>query len=265
MRKNVLTVSLAAGLLLSLSACKSQFERIRTSGDPALIYEQAQSYYESEEYQKAQTLYELLISTYRGRQEAEDIYFKYAYTYYNLEQYILATYYFKNFAQTYTSSPLREEATFMSAYSNYQLSPTFRLDQTYTNKAIEEFQLFVNTYPRSERVNECNRLIDEMRAKLEQKGFEEGKLYFDLSMYQAATHVFENVLKDFPETRNGEDVRYMIVRSAFLLAENSVVEKQEERYKEALKRANAFAARYPNSQYGKEISSIIKDSSKSLN
>lgn len=266
MRKNVfVSLSLAIGALLLLSACRSQFERIRTSGDPTLIYEKAQAYYEEEEYQKAQTLYELLISAYRGRQEAEEIYFKYAYTYYYQEQYILASYYFNNFAQTYTSSELRQEATFMSAYSNYQLSPTFRLDQTYTNKAIDEFQLFVNTYPRSERVSECNRLIDEMRAKLERKAFEEGKLYFDLRMYQAATHVFENLLKDFPETRNGEEIRYMIIRSAYLLAENSVVDKQEERYQEALSRANAFLVRYPNSEYEKEISSIVKDSSKSIN
>jgi outer membrane protein assembly factor BamD len=266
MRKNIFTgISLLVIVLLLLSSCRSQFERIRTSGDAELIYEEANSYYEEEEYQKAQTLYELLISAFRGRKEAEEIYFKYAYTYFYLNQYILASYYFKNFAQTYTSSDLREETLFMSAYSNYKLSPTFRLDQTYTNKAIEEFQLFVNTYPRSERVSECNRLIDEMRAKLERKAFGEGKLYFDLRMYQAATHVFENLLKDFPETQNGEEVRYMIIRSAYLLAENSVVTKQRERYEDALEKADVFLSRYPNSEYEKEINSILKDSSKSIN
>ncbi|MBK7872410.1 MAG: outer membrane protein assembly factor BamD [Saprospiraceae bacterium] len=249
-------------LALLLASCKSEFERIRASGDVQVIYEKANAYYEEKEYQKAQTLYELIISSFRGRPEAEEIYYKYAYTYYYLEQYLLAAYYFKNFSQTYTNSASREEADFMTAYSNYQLSPTFRLDQTYTNKAIDEFQLFVNTYPRSERVEECNKLIDQMRAKLERKVFETGKLYFDMRLYQSATHVFENLLKDYPETKNGEETRYMIVRSAYLLAQNSVVDKQLERYQEAKEQADKFLQRYQNSAYDKEVNSIQTDSSK---
>ena len=149
------------GMSLLLSACKSEFEKIRSSGEVDRIYTKALEYYDQEEYQKAQSLFELIISSYRGKKEAEEIYFKYAYTYYYLEQYILASYYFKNFSNTYGASDLREEADFMSAYSNYQLSPTFRLDQSYSASAIEGFQLFVNTYPNSSRVEECNRLIDE--------------------------------------------------------------------------------------------------------
>ncbi len=263
--KAFVSFGMVMGLMLLLASCKSEFERIRISGDVDLIYKKANEYYEKEEYQKAQTLYELIISSYRGRQEAEEIYYKYAYTYYHLEQYVLASYYFKNFSQTYTSSSLREEVDFMSAYANYQMSPTFRLDQTYTNQAIDEFQLFVNTYPRSERVEECNKLIDQMRAKLEQKSFETGKLYFDLRLYQSATHVFENLLKDFPETKNGEEIRYMIIRSVFLLAQNSVVDKQAERYQDAQEKAGVFLQRYPNSRYSKEVAGMQSDSSKKIN
>lgn len=265
MRMNRLMVLLGSVCLLLLSACKSEFERVRMSGDPELLYKKANDYYTAGEHQKAQALFELLQPAVRGTPRAEEVYFKYAYTYYQLNQFILASYYFKNFSQTYTNSPQREEADFMSAYSNYQLSPIFRLDQTYTTKAIDELQTFVNTYQRSNRVEECNKLIDELRAKLEKKAFEEGKLYFDLRMFQSATHVFENLLKDFPETKNVEEVRYMIVRSAFLLAENSVVDKQEERYQEVLTRATAFVARHPKSQYTREVASIQIISNRKLN
>ena len=149
--KNTLLVAFV-GMSLLLSACKSEFEKIRSSGDVSRIYTKALEYYEQQEYQRAQSLFELIISSYRGKKESEEIYYKYAYTYYHLGQYILASYYFKNFSNTYGASSLREEADFMSAYSNYQLSPTFRLDQTYTNQAIDGFQLFVNTYPNSSRV-----------------------------------------------------------------------------------------------------------------
>lgn len=265
MKNNRLLVLLGVLSLLVFSACKSEFERIRASNDPDLLYKRANEYYEAGEHQKAQTLYELIISSFRGRPEAEEISFKYAYTYYQQEQFILASYYFKNFSQTYANSAKREEADFMSAYSNYQLSPTFRLDQTYTQTAIDELQLFINTYPRSNRVAECNALIDEMRAKLEKKAFEEGNLYFNLRYYQSATHVFENLLKDYPETKHAEEVRFKIIQSAYLLAENSVVERQEERYQEALARTETFLTRYPSSAYKREVLAVQNNSQKKLN
>lgn len=253
------------GTVVVVSACKSEFEKIRSSGDVDLLYKSAYKYYEEEEYQKAQTLFELIVSSYRGKKEAEDIYFKYAYTYYHLERYILASYYFKNFAQTFSTSTLREDADFMTAYSNYKLSPSFRLDQSYSDKAIEGFQLFVNTYPESERVKECNRLIDEMRLKQEEKAFEEGNLYFDLRQYQASMHSFENLLKDFPETKNADEVRYMIIKASYLLAQNSIVDKQEERFKETFNKSAEFLTRSKNKDLKKEIKTIQKNSSKKLN
>ena len=249
----------------SLFSCQSEFEKIRTSGDPELLYKSALNYYEEGSYQKAQTLLELVISSYRGQKEAEDIYYKYAYTYYYLENFILATYYFKNFSETYPTSDLREEADFMSAYSNYKLSPTYRLDQSYTNTAIAEFQLFVNTHPNSERVDECNRLINEMRDKLEVKSLEEGKLYFDLRQYQAAVQVFENLLKDFPDTDRVKEIRYLIVRSYYLLAENSVVTLQKERYQEVITLGEEYVNRYDDSSFVGEVSTMIEQSEEQIN
>lgn len=251
-------------LCLLLSACKSEFEQLRASGDVQNIYQSALKFYDEGEFQKAQTLFELVISSFRGQREAEEIYFKYAYTYYNLEQYLLASYYFKNFANTYATSDFREEADFMAAYAHYQLSPTFRLDQTYTEQAIEEFQLFVNTYPNSERAKQCNSLIDGMRKKLEIKAIEGANLYFDLRDYQASIQSYENLLKDFPDTENAEQIRYMIAKSAYLLAKNSFVERQKERYEVARDRSAEFLKRYPKSSFLKEVANFNEESEKSL-
>lgn len=251
-------------LLLLSTACKSEFERIRTSGDPAVILEKANAYYDAEEYLKAQTLYELVISSYRGRPEAEDISYKYAYTYYHLEQYILGAYYFKTFATTYGGSALKEEAQFMYAYSNYQLSPTYRLDQSYSLTAIEALEEFANEYPSSERVIEANRLIDEMRKKLEIKDIAAAELYFDLQQYQSAIRSYENVLIEFPETKKAEDIRYKTVRAAYLLAQNSFVEKQEERYNDMLKRADTYLARYRSSENAVEVQKMVVEAQNRL-
>lgn len=263
--KNSLLISLVAlGFILLGTSCKSEFERIRTSGDPANILERAHAYYEAEEYLKAQTLYELIVSSYRGRPEAEQIAYNYAYTYYYLEQYILAAYYFDNFAKTYGASSLQEEAEFMHAYSNYNLSPIYRLDQTYTLKAIEALEEFANQHPTSDRVQECNRLIDEMRAKLEVKDFEAANLYFDLKQYQSAIRSYENLLIEFPDTKKAEEIRYRMIESAFLLAENSFVERQTERYEDMVERAEAFSNRYRGGEYIIEVQEMLSDAQKRL-
>jgi outer membrane protein assembly factor BamD len=250
--------------IIALGGCKSEFEKIRSSGEPDLHYQKALEYYEKEEYQKSQTLFELVISSYRGRKEAEEIYYKYAYTFYYMERYILAAYYFNNFSQTYGGSDYKEETDFMAAYSQYKMSPNYRLDQTYTQKAIDDLQLYINTYPLSERVNECNKLIDELRKKLEQKAFYEGMLYFDLSQYQSAVQVFENLLKDFPETNNVANVRYQIIQSLYLLAENSVVTKQKERYEEVIEKGEEFLKKYGNETIANEVRSLIANSDKNI-
>ena len=249
---------------LFFTSCKSDFEKIRTSGDVDTIYKKAFEYYEQEEYLKAQSLFELVINSLRGKVEAEKVYYYYAYTHYHQRRYVLASYYFKNFSTTFPNSTYREEADFMTGFSNYQLSPTYRLDQSYSLKAIDQFQLFVNTYPTSERVKQCNQLIDEMRRKLEQKLFAEGQLYFDLRQYQAATQSFENLLREFPETPNAENVRYMMIRANYLLASNSVYTKQEERYKNTMKYYEIFIDKYPKSKFDKELVTIYKNSTQKL-
>ena len=258
MKKTPILLLLVSILCLA-GACKSEFERTRVSGNPELILKKAFEYYEKGEYQKSQTLTELVLNNIRGTKDAEKASYQHAYTYYHLEQYLLAAYYFKNFSNTFTNSQYREEAAYMSAYSNYLLSPTYRLDQSNSRQAIDEFQTFANLFPKSERVAECNRLIDELRRKLEQKAFAEGELYYNLRQYQSAVISFDNLLRDYPESPDAERVRYLIAKSAFLLSENSVLEKKLERYGETVTRCNDFLEKYPTGKYNKEIKQTLRD------
>lgn len=251
-------------MAISMLSCKNEFERIRAGGNPDMIYEYGFKLYEKGEYLKAQTLFEQILSSYRGREQAEKLYFSYAYTHYHLRSYLSAAFYFKNFAQTFSTSSLREEAEFMSAFSNYKLSPGYKLDQTYTLKAIEDFQNFINLYPNSPKVAQSNAYIDELRVKLEQKAYSEGQLYFDLRQYQSATQSFENLLRDYPETKNAEMVRFQILNSAYLLAENSIYEKQKDRYQEVLVKYEVFKSKYPRSKMLKEATAIRNKSNEKL-
>lgn len=246
------------------SACKTEFEKVRTSNDPEMTYKAANQYFESENYLNAQVLYEIAIPYYRGKEEAEDLYYKFAYTHYHLKDYILASHYFKNFAKSFYASPNKEEAEFMEAYSKYKLSPNHKLDQSYSGDAIDALQNFINRYPESEKVEECNSLIDDIRGKLELKAFDEAQLYFDLKNYNSAISSAENMLIDFPDTKRGAEVRYLILRASYKWAKNSVFEKKEERFKDCIEKLNTFRKRYKSREYKEEIDEILKDSEKEL-
>lgn len=251
-------------LIACLASCRSEFERIRSSNQPEIMLEKANEYFEVGEYANAQILYELVIPYYRGKKEAEKLFYDFAYSHYYMREYILASHYFSNFARTFYNSKWREEAVYMAAYSNLQMSPNYRLDQSHTLKAIEEFQAFTNKFPESERVEECNEIIDELRAKLEYKAFEQGKLYYDLKNYNSCITSFDNMLKDFPDSPNAEEVRFIILKSSFEWAENSIYTKKEERYRETLKRYNQFIRKYPSSKHASEVMSIKKQTEEAL-
>ena len=246
------------------TACKSSYEKVRTSNDSTLIHKAANEYYAKKDNVRAQALFENILTAYRGQKEAEEIYFKYAYCHYYVREFDMASHLFKNFTNTFVNSPKKEEAEYMAVYSIYKTSPSYRLDQSGTEKAIEGFQTFANNNPESSRVAECNKLIDELRGKLEKKLFEQGKLYLDLRNYQSAVNSFESLISEFPETKNHQEVRYLIIKSHYDLANASIFEKQEERYKETEAKADAFIQKYKSGKKVQEVRTIKQNAIQKL-
>ena len=247
-------------LLITMLSCRSEFEKIRTSGDATVMFEEANKLFELKEYRKAITLYELIIPAYRGKREAEDLYYKFADAHFKSGRYILSSHYFKTFADTYVNSPIREDALYNSAFSYYRISPKHKLEQSNTEKAIEAFQMFANTFPDSEKVVDCNKYIDELRSKLEQKAFDSGKLYYHLLNYSSAIQTLENMLKDYPGSPQEEETRYLIARSSYDWAENSIFLRQNERYHKTIERCESYEKKHPNGEY-KEVIAEYKNKS----
>lgn len=262
--KSIFSYLLIAILAFSAIGCSTEFEKIRTSNNPELILQKANEYYKKGDDVNAQTLYELAIQYFRGKSEAEDIYFNFAYTHYNMSDYLTASQYFKVFCNTFYNTPKREEAYFMGAYSKYKLSPNFRLDQTPSEKAIEELQEFMNAYPSSSRVPECNKLIDEMREKMEKKSYYKAIQYFDMGYFESAVRSFQNHLSDFPGSPYEEDAQYLMIKSSYELAANSIIEKRQDRYKETVLLCNKYLEKLAKRSYKNEVKDILEKSNNKI-
>jgi outer membrane protein assembly factor BamD len=224
---------------LCLAGC-SKYQKILKGTDMEKKYEAAMNYYNQGDYFRALTLFEELIGVFRATKKAENIYFYYAYCYFHQKEYELASFHFENFVKTFTNSEHTEECLFMTAYCNYLNSPGPTLDQESTNKAISGFQLFVNRFPQSSKVAQCNDLIDMLREKLQTKDFENAKLYYDMGDYKASVIAFRNLIKEYPLTKYREECLFLISKSYYLLATNSIETKKEERYKSAIQAYYTF-------------------------
>lgn len=230
----------------------SEYQQVLKSTDLSYKYDKAVQYYEAEEYNKAYPIFDELLSLYRGTRRAEKVYWYYANTSYEMGDYILAAYHFKNFTKTFPNSEYTAEASYMVGKSYYEESPKYSLDQTYTFKAINELQLFVNRYPDSDKLFEANRLIDEMREKLEKKSFEIAQQYYHMEDYQAAVVSFNNTLNDYPATEFREEAMFMRLESAYKLASNSIESKKLQRFIEAQTAYLEYLESYPEGEYIKD-------------
>jgi outer membrane protein assembly factor BamD len=262
MLKRWLSVILVLVVILSVSC--SKHSRVLKGTDNELKYEMAIDLYEKGDYYRAIQLFDQLIAIYRGTEKLENINYYYAQCYYKQEDYLLASYYFKRFAQNYPSSPRAEECMYLNAYCYYLDSPRYSLDQTNTYEAIKEMQLFINLYPDSERIPECNAIIDELRGKLEKKAIEIGIQYFKTKHYKAAITSLEAVLDDFPDTKNREKILYFVMKSYYFYAINSVEEKKEERYQQAIEIYNDIMYLFPDTKYQRELNSMQKNAMEKL-
>ncbi|MFZ4398625.1 MAG: outer membrane protein assembly factor BamD [Bacteroidales bacterium] len=235
-------------VLFQLTSC-SKYQKLLKSNDHARKLEMGIKYYEKHDYYRALQMFDNVIAIYRGKEQAEKIHYYYAYCYYGQNDFIVASYHFKNFAKIFPNSKYAEECLYMSAYCKYLDSPSYTLDQSSTQEAIKELQLFINYYPKSERVAEANKLIDGLRLKLIEKAFEIAKLYFKTESYNAAQIAFTNILKDFPETTYREEIMYYIIKSNYYYAKNSIDSKKQERYKTVIDAYTALLSIYPESKF----------------
>ncbi|TSA27843.1 MAG: outer membrane protein assembly factor BamD [Bacteroidetes bacterium] len=247
-------------LLILLVAISCKHSRLLKNPDIDTKYTAAVAYFNEKDYSRALQLFDQMMGAIRATDKAEDLYYYYAYCYYYQKDYTLASYYFKRFYTSFPNSKRAEECLFMSAYCNFLNSPVYSLDQTSTNDAIKELQLFMNIYPKSKRVPECNDLIDKLRAKLELKDYKIAKLYYRMGDYAAAIMVFHNILKDFPETVHREEILFLVIKSYAKYASLSVKEKQYERYTNTTVAFQDFYKEFPASKFAGEAKELNEKS-----
>lgn len=247
------TFKLALFFAVALLVSCSKNRKLQKSKDYNLKYEKAVEYYGQKKYIKALPLFEEVIPIYKLTERGESVYYYYSYCHYHIKEYYTAAFYFKTFAKTYPNSKYAEECLFMSAICNVKISPPNYLDQKETITAINELQLFLNRYPESSKKDTCNQIIDKLRAKLEKKAFQNAYQYYHMEQYRSASVALKAMLEEYPLSVYTEESMYLIVKSDYLYAINSIDSKKKERFEQCIKSYLNFASLFPKSKKLKEL------------
>lgn len=236
----------------------SGYNKIVKGDNYELKFETANQLFEKGQFFRSIALYEQIYQKMPKTGEGELAYYRMAKAYFSEKDYVMAGYYFGSFVQRYPYSSKTEESLFLSALCSVYNSPEISLDQNDTELAIKNLQQFVDAYPQSELLDSCNRVMDNLRFKLERKEYDALKLYVKTENYRAAVTSAETFLTTYPRSRYREEVSFLQLENSFLVAKNSVENKKKERIEKTIERYRTFVSEYPESSY-KNVADKISD------
>jgi outer membrane protein assembly factor BamD len=227
-----------------IAGCSSSFDTTNLSPAERLTY--AQELYNDEDYLEAITEFQNIVLQYPGNAVVDDAQYYLGMTRYKRGEYILSAFEFSKLIKTMPASELVPEAQYMLAQSYYELSPVYSLDQTYTRKAIEEFQAFIDFFPANDRVAEAEKKINDLNTKLAEKEFSNAVIYHKMEYYNAALIYYNNVSELYHDTRFAPTALYNRIKLLI----------QRNRTRDAVTDIDKFLQRYPDSNNVRELQAL---------
>jgi len=246
-----------------LAAC-GNYQKLMKNASPEEKFSAAKNYLQEKDFMRASSLLDDVSSYFRGTAMAEDVLFFLAESYYGQKDYYSASEYYKAYVKNYPRGKFVKESRYMIAVCYYSDSSDPRLDQSFTNKAIDAFAEYIEFYPTDRRVKDAYKCIGEMQEKLAYKGYLNAKLYFDLGIYlgnnyRSAVQTAQNVLKEYPETKYREELSFLILNSKYKEATHSTIAKRKERYSEVIDEYYNYSNEFPNGKYIGAANRILKE------
>lgn len=221
-------------LFLGLISCSSSVDTSTLTADQHLEY--ARKLMMDEDYEEAIKEFQSILLQYSGTAINDDAQYFLALTYYKREQYLLAAYEFSKLIRDIPASEFVQDAQFMLADSYYQLSPDYQLEQSYTKKAIEEFQAFIEFFPTHPKVKDAEKKINELYSKFAEKEFHNAEIYEKMEYYKAAMDYYKLVKDTYHDTKYAPVAHYRLIQLMIL----------KDKKDEALRSIAEFIDKYPN-------------------
>lgn len=258
MRKTLFRILPLLALALLAAGC-GKYSKLMKNGTPQQKYEAGVKYLNEGKNQRAVDIFEEIRPMFIGLPQEDSIMFFTGMGYYRQRSYESSTMIFDEFRKTFGRSPFLEDAEFLYADGLYRSSAPVNRDQTATISALIAISEYLSRYPRSKHKETMLEQMEELQLKLREKAYINAKVYYNIAEYKAAVVAFRNALDEYPDNEHREEMMYLIVKSNYLLANNSLERLQRERYMDVQEAYYNFAGEYPESKYMKEVNKMNDD------
>jgi outer membrane protein assembly factor BamD len=175
---------------------------------PEAQFETAKRYFDRKDYYKAKMQFTVVVLNNPGHRIIEQAQFYLAESHFYLKEYIQAIAEYEKLIRSMPQSPYVDDARYKVGLSYFKLSPGYALDQEYTQKAITQFQLFLEEFPNSDVRGEVEKKLKEARDKLAKKEYKTGELYRKMGYWEASALSYQVVISDYYDTKFAEDAYY---------------------------------------------------------
>jgi outer membrane protein assembly factor BamD len=254
---------LGAALLMTFS-CKNYYDSLRKSTDVDYKYKGAFDFYNKGKFKKAADLFEELILVSQGTPREDTVQFYTALSNYKYGDYSTAESGFDKFVQVFPRSPFAEDAQYLRIICLYEGTFRYELDQVPTKKAIVVIREFMLENHESPYYSLCQRYVDELSERLDKKSYEAAKLYYKMEDYKAANFSLKSILKENSNNIYREDILYYAALASYKFAQNSIPEKQKERFLSFIDDYYNFVGEFPKSTYKNELEELYNKVQKNL-
>ena len=129
------------------------------------------------------------------------------------DQFILSIKEYENLTRKMAFSPFFEKSRFRICEAYRIESPDYYNDQSYTEKALERYQEFLDDFPESEHGQNVTESMSILRNKLAKKLYETGVLYLKMDEFEPARMSFNSVLDQYYDTDIVEEVHVGVIKS----------------------------------------------------
>lgn len=240
------------------SSC-SDYTSLLKGRDYERQYKEGIKYYHAKKDKKALALLNNINTVYASSERADTIRFYLSNLAFREGMYEESSQLFDSFRKMYGRSGFTKDAEFMYAMSFYMLSPNSERDQLYSAKAISAFKEYIYRYPNDKNAVKAQLMIDELLARINRKEFMVGETYYNIGYFTSAITTFKNILKRNPDAPEREDMRYIMLKSYYNYAKQSVPSKQKERFYNVVDAYYSLISEFPNTEYQKAAMRMYKN------
>jgi outer membrane protein assembly factor BamD len=200
-------------VLLALACASCSSKKIKGNLPLAERMQLADDYFAKKRYLDAKDQYRIITLSYSGSRLADKAQFFLAECHFFTKEYILAGSEYERLIKMYPNSEYVDDAKYKLGFSYYKLSPKYSLDQEYTQKAIREFQEFLEEFRTSPLIPTVEKQLQECRDKLAQKVFSAAEMYHRLRYWEAAVIYFNLVLDQYYDSSFNAKAQYYLADS----------------------------------------------------